>query len=124
MGGAGRIIAEAGAVNFFYENTTNGTFNLSPLGEVAMGFSRFAHAAGSAPAALEAWRGIAYVPVALLVELAHGMGESSLISVCLSVADSRCADRLGIFLQWSGMGRVPFERRRESHAGVVSSPLA
>lgn len=78
MGGAGRIVAEAGAVNFFFENTTtNGTFNLSPLGEVALGFSRFAHAAGTDPIALEAWRGVAYVPVALLVEQAHGMGERS-----------------------------------------------
>lgn len=69
-------MAEAGAVNFFFENTTaNGTFNLSPLGEAGLGFSRLAHAAGVAPSALEEWRGIPYVPVALLVELAHGMGK-------------------------------------------------
>ena len=80
MGGAGRIVAEAGAVNFFFENTTaNGTFNLSPLGEVALGFSHFAHAAGTASEALEDWRGIAYVPIALLVEVAHGMGERSVV---------------------------------------------
>jgi hypothetical protein len=81
MGGAGRIVAEAGAVDFFFENTTaNGTFNLSPLGEVGLGFARFAHGGGSAIVSpsgtndLEAWRGIPYVPVALLVELEHGMG--------------------------------------------------
>ena len=90
MGGAGRIVAEAGAVNFFFENVTaNGTFNLSPLGEIGLGFSRFAHAAGQQPEALELWRGIAYVPVALVIERAHGMGEYSSVKVATTGVDAR-----------------------------------
>lgn len=41
--GASQVIAEAGGVNLFFENisSTDGTMNLSPLGEAAQNFSAF-----------------------------------------------------------------------------------
>ena len=72
MAGAGALVAEAGAVNFFFENkTADGVFNLSPLGEIGRGLYAFAHGFG-APAA--AARGIPYVPVAVVTELSFGAG--------------------------------------------------
>ncbi len=71
MAGAGGLISEAGAVNFFYENTTaEGVFPLSPLGQVGSELYHFTHPPGGP----EVVRGIPYVPVAVVVELDHGMG--------------------------------------------------
>ena len=70
--GASMIVAEAGAVNFFLENvTSDGIFELSPLGEIGHSLYAFAHGFG-APAVQA--RGIPYVPLAVVTELAFGAG--------------------------------------------------
>eukprot|EP01116_Phalansterium_solitarium_P022442 TRINITY_DN7415_c0_g1_i1.p1 TRINITY_DN7415_c0_g1~~TRINITY_DN7415_c0_g1_i1.p1 ORF type:complete len:750 (-),score=225.23 TRINITY_DN7415_c0_g1_i1:141-2390(-) len=77
MSGAGGLIAEAGAVNFFYQTyDSNGLLNLSPLGEIGQAFYKFTHGGAAQPAIAnyELIRGIPYVPTALLIEQAHGMG--------------------------------------------------
>ncbi len=61
------LVFAAGAVNFFYENTTAaGVFELSPLGAVGVELTTLTT---SLPT-----RGIPYVPIAIMTELAHGMG--------------------------------------------------
>lgn len=70
MAGANGLLAEAGAVNFFYENTTGGMLQLSPLGAIGREIFALTHGPGGA----EAVRGIPYVPLAILIEQAHGMG--------------------------------------------------
>ena len=67
MSGAGHLVAEAGAVNLFLQNkSSDGVLNLSPLGEVARDFAHFAHG--------RVERGIPYVPLAVVLERAHGFG--------------------------------------------------
>eukprot|EP01043_Picozoa_sp_COSAG02_P037437 COSAG02_NODE_2807_length_7985_cov_659.432412_8_plen_639_part_00 len=69
MSGAGHLVAEAGAVNLFFQNkSADGVLNLSPLGEVAKDFAHFTHSR------LE--RGIPYAPIAIVLEHAHGFGVS------------------------------------------------
>ena len=69
MSGTGHLVAEAGAVNLFFQNkSSDGVLNLSPLGEVARDFAQFAHG--------RAERGIPYVPIAIVLEHAHGFGVS------------------------------------------------
>lgn len=69
--GTNGLLAEAGAVNFFYENTTqSGVLQLSPLGAIGRELYALSHAAGGS----EAVRGIPYVPLAIVIEQAHGMG--------------------------------------------------
>ena len=69
MSGVGHLDAEAGAVNLFFENkSSDGVLNLSPLGQVARDFSHFAHG--------RVERGIPYVPIAIVLEHAHGFGVS------------------------------------------------
>ena len=69
--GASQLTAEAGAVNWFYQNVSkdDGILNLSPLGEVGREFSAFVSRTG-------ARRGVSYNPVAIVLEPAHGFGES------------------------------------------------
>ncbi len=71
MSGAGALIAEAGAVNYFYSNYTKaGIFDLSPLGHIGNVLYEISHAKSDP----ELIRGIPYVPVALVTEQPHGMG--------------------------------------------------
>jgi hypothetical protein len=75
--GASGLIVEAGAVNAFLESSApDGMLQLSPLGAVVAELYAYTHppptpAAGGGP---EDIRGIPYVPVALVMEQAHGMG--------------------------------------------------
>eukprot|EP00759_Apiculatamorpha_spiralis_P005827 PhF_6_TR13436/c0_g2_i3/m.21453 len=74
MSGINGLVAEAGAVNWFYENKTasGGQFLLSPLGEIGQAVYKMTHPAnGGGP---ESVRGISYVPIALITEVPHGMG--------------------------------------------------
>ncbi len=72
MAGAGALIAEAGAVNYFYEEelTPSGVFRLSPVGEIGADLFHLSHRGGDA----EAVRGVPYVPVAIVTEQPLGMG--------------------------------------------------
>ena len=73
MAGAGALIAEAGAVNYFYQNTTkDGVFALSPVGMIGADLHAFTHAPDSTSP--ESVRGIPYVPIAIVTEAALGMG--------------------------------------------------
>ena len=101
MGGAGSLVAEAGAVNFFRGNVSRlgggtGLFALSPLGAAGADIFAFSHplstpSSGKASTSTstsdplggdesstgadsEAVRGIPYVPVAIVSAQAHGMG--------------------------------------------------
>ena len=80
--GASGLIVEAGAVNAFLQSTDgDGVLELSPLGDVVAELYAYTHSppppggggggGGSDP---EAVRGIPYVPLALVMEQAHGMG--------------------------------------------------
>ena len=72
MAGAATLVAEAGAVNSFFDNkTADGVFNLSPLGHIGVTLNGFAKGFG-APA--EAARGIPYAPIAVVTELSFGAG--------------------------------------------------
>jgi hypothetical protein len=67
MSGTNQLIAEAGGVNLFLQQLdSDGVMELSPLGEVAADFSRFVRSRKE--------RGIPYVPVAIVLEHAHGFG--------------------------------------------------
>jgi hypothetical protein len=78
VSGAGSIIAEAGAVNFFAGNETgkDGGFPLSPLGQLGQDFYAFTHGGVPAPAIVdsETIRGLPYVPLALLLPATAGLG--------------------------------------------------
>lgn len=77
MGGAGRFVAEAGAVNYFLQPPANssGVLALSPLGEAGADFYAFSHGGAATTAGdVEAYRGISYAPVALLPSLTAGAG--------------------------------------------------
>jgi hypothetical protein len=76
MGGAGRFVAEAGAVNYFLQPPPNatGVLALSPLGEAGADFYAFSHPPPGAGGDVEAYRGIAYAPLALLPSLTAGAG--------------------------------------------------
>jgi hypothetical protein len=71
MSGANMLVAEAGAVNYFFENITNGVFNLSPLGEIGKTLYAFSHGFGSP---VVASRGIPFVPIGIVSELSFGAG--------------------------------------------------
>lgn len=65
MAGADAVVAEAGGTIAFYEEkTADGTYGLTPYGEVFQQLNAFAKAHG---------RGIAYTPVAILLNRYHGM---------------------------------------------------
>ena len=72
MAGSGMLVAEAGAVNFFFENrTAQGVFALSPLGEIGRSLYNYSHSFG--PEAADA-RGIPYAPLAVVTEVSFGAG--------------------------------------------------
>ena len=72
MAGGGALIAEAGAVNYFFEDelTPSGVFRLSPVGEIGADLFQTSHRGGDP----EAVRGVPYVPMALVTEQPLGMG--------------------------------------------------
>lgn len=73
LAGAGALVAEAGAVNFFEGDTP--PFELSPLGRVGAEVFAFTRGApGGAPSDPEAVRGIPYVPNALVSASSFGAG--------------------------------------------------
>jgi hypothetical protein len=76
MAGASQLIAEAGAVNWFYENTSSdGVLNLSPLGDIGRAFTNFSSGGQLREGEIAAFeRGEAYAPVAIVLESAHGFG--------------------------------------------------
>jgi hypothetical protein len=68
MQGAAQLTAEAGSVNWFFQNfSVDGVLNLSPLGKIGQEFAAFSS---------QTDRGVPYAPVAIVMEPAHGFGES------------------------------------------------
>jgi len=72
MAGAGTLVAEAGAVNYFLDNSSSAgaPFALSPVGEIGRALYAFSHQPGGAEAA----RGIPYVPAAIVAPSTLGAG--------------------------------------------------
>jgi len=117
FGGANMLVAEAGAVNFFYENkTTNGVFNLSPLGEIGKTLFAFSHGFGS-PAVSA--RGVPFVPIGVVTELSFGAGlgwfYNSLAWDVLPLSDAELATQSLLDSLWPGSFQV------ESQFGTESS---
>ena len=77
MQGASQLVAEAGAVNWFFQNfSEDGVLTLSPLGRIGRNFSAYSRRVmgtgiGSVPG-----RGVHYSPIAIVMEPAHGFGEN------------------------------------------------
>lgn len=68
--GAGVLVAEAGAVNFFGPAPLTPPFSLSPLGEIGAELFAYTHAEED----VETVRGIPYVPIALVTPFDWGGG--------------------------------------------------
>jgi hypothetical protein len=69
LSGANQLIIEGGGVNLFFSNYTDeGVLRLSPLGENAQGLKTFVDSFKERP--------IPYVPMAVVLEHAHGFGLS------------------------------------------------
>lgn len=125
--GANMLVAEAGAVNFFYENTTSaGIFNLSPLGEIGQTLYAFSHGFGS-PAVSA--RGIPYVPIGIVTELSFGAGlgwfYSSNAWDIFPLSDAELATQSLLDALWNGSFQVEnqFGTAKSENGYMVGGPF-
>jgi len=73
VSGAGALVSEAGAVNFFLSAADPAPFPLSPLGLAGADFSAFTRS-GWDGSGVEAARGLPYAPVAIVLPVTTGVG--------------------------------------------------
>lgn len=121
--GAGVLVAEAGAVNFFGPSPLTPPFSLSPLGEIGAEVFAHTHSAGGDT---EAVRGIPYVPIGLVTPSNWGAGlglfynQRAWDTFTLNPAESRLEDVFDTLFGSSLTVESTFNTPRSEEAYLVS----
>lgn len=117
MAGADAVVAEAGgAISFYEEKTSDGTYDLTPYGEVFQRLTAFSK---------ENQVGITYTPVAILLDRYHGMDRQPSGQKAFGKFDYEEADmRTFTLIEKLWPETFSVERNGNERGAMVNGPFA